>query len=450
MNEMDEQGFLMYTSGMTSFTEVLGTCGKEKNYKAIAIIPIKDTEKLKLRERSLWEWSVQYAKAEGVQPIVSCTGEGVNEKCKTMGVDCVFHHKRNEEVDNIKEILSYYPADIFFLFDPHFPLQPRGMLRILMAHYLTREYTPSVSIPGITLYDARTFLFTRTLSLFSSHIFLPFDTIETISIPSCEEVEKSLKEGKYKNSDPWYSPKTVAVVLENMNVSGTELERIKACDLLVRVKSIYSTFPLTYDAVIADVGEEIPYSFSSTLSPYKLPIYLCSRLSLFARSFLFFRLIYPKAKIMYYGIRVSTKTDSVTLYNAENHEYGYKGEKIFWDSAEFGQTGLSLSDSYIKIEEDAPSLLTVSLHDVLHLVSREHQDRFFFNSELMRGRREITASEGSILSYIPKKSIIIVWDNTGVEYFKCREGTNLWDWIKEEEAKTDSSFSCVESQVQEQ
>jgi N-acylneuraminate cytidylyltransferase len=117
----------------------------------IAIIPAKATsERVPGKNRrlllgeELYQYSVMYATAEGVKPVVSTDDEDIVAWCEKMDVACVREVVDDSNMVNcIDQVLAQVDCRYFALLQPTSPLRRLGLLRTMMEVMKSR-YCPSI------------------------------------------------------------------------------------------------------------------------------------------------------------------------------------------------------------------------------------------------------------------------------------------------------------------
>ena len=116
--------------------------------KVIGIIPAKGhSERLPgknrrmLGGRELYQWSVAYAQAEGIVPVVSTDDEEIAAWCEAQGVAFVREQVDDSDMRNcIDQVLAQFRCNYFALLQPSSPLRKPGLLRQML------DYRPTMSI----------------------------------------------------------------------------------------------------------------------------------------------------------------------------------------------------------------------------------------------------------------------------------------------------------------
>ena len=117
---------------------------KEKNMqekKVIGIIPCKKVSSrlpgkntMFLGGKMLFEWSVEYAKNEGITPVVSTDDEYVIGWCNDHGIRCVREKVDDSNMCNcVDQVLNVYGCDYFVLLQPTSPIRERGLLSSIIS-----------------------------------------------------------------------------------------------------------------------------------------------------------------------------------------------------------------------------------------------------------------------------------------------------------------------------
>lgn len=404
------------------------TCKGEQSCRALALIPIfgeLGRTDLTIHSHPLFEWCIQVAKNDDVQPVICCVDPYIHTWCMERGYDYLKIEEGMSLVDIAVKAISQYTPDIIFLLDPAYPVIPRGILRSMRAVYLSKGVA-SLSAGKIGLFDADVVKKTYQCSPFRSHIYLPLPNVCTEEIvytptdKNCMHVHTNVEKLFCNVLDPWYEPKEISVI-----VGGGD-SKIKEDSLKVKVSSTrYQITPpdRKYDLVISDLPTEDATYILSTLG-WENKGCLFHRLSPLAKTISFLSLIYPEVKIQWYGDR-TLKLENELIQRADNNlerrraeSEDYIIEKTFWAQLNDTLTQSDWKNTNVRLQEEG----TISLR----VISKSWSDNLIINPAQRRGYRERNSDPFTILSYLPDSELRIKWDNWDEEIFYRIGKLNLW------------------------
>lgn len=125
--------------------------------KTIAIIPAKgqslrcpDKNIRQFAGRPLFLHSVQYARNEGIEPIVSTDSEAIMALCREHGVRVVRETVDDSTMANcVRQVLKQVPCDVFAVLLPTSPLRQTGLLRRMLVACTEEECESAFSAQNI-------------------------------------------------------------------------------------------------------------------------------------------------------------------------------------------------------------------------------------------------------------------------------------------------------------
>lgn len=401
------------------------TCGKEDKVKEVTIIHIVGALSsfgITLKNHPLFEWCIKYSQEEGIHPIICCLDREVNRWCNKHGIDFLTPSLGVNPIDLIKQVTTFYPADIVYLLDPSHPILPRGLLRSMRAYLLSRDIA-SISAGGVSAYDVGTVLKSRQLSPFSSHVSLSLPKVCdfcTYSTLKRSEIEKACTHV----FDPWYSPDSVSIAIENQDIDP---EPLWQSDLRVKLDvPMLSHFPLgmNWDVIVSDKLPTPTSTYTLEDLGWSSDVYIWKRLSPMAQTILFFSTIYPKAKISWYG-DITYNPSLETIRDAKSKEHvhvlgnNYIMEKTFWK-----QLNISVGKSDVGLAFPDPEKC-----DKLTIVTSNWSDTVIIDTKSERGGRLANRDSFTVLSYTPNESLSVKWDRYGIENFRKKDDSDMWEKV---------------------
>lgn len=246
--------------------------------KTIAIIPAKgqslrcpDKNIRQFAGRPLFLHSVQYARNEGIEPIVSTDSEAIMALCREHGVRVVRETVDDSTMANcVRQVLKQVPCDYFAILLPTSPLRHPGLLRDMLqvcwsgeaesaytahsikpighwkGHFL-RAYRDQDTKQKFLFFDGNInvcsrMLFERTGELFhDSTVPFPHEFPANLQIDTEEEfaaLEQLALHGDFFRLLPVCKPRRVCIVSNRPCFTRNYSAFIDSCDVVIRVSKM--------------------------------------------------------------------------------------------------------------------------------------------------------------------------------------------------------------------
>lgn len=438
---------------------------REKENLPIAIISLtKDVKWANtiLANHLLWLWSTQYARVEGVRPVVCADNVTVRNTCLKEGIDYISANEQTDITSTLLTVLDTIPNTCFFLMDIAYPVRARGVLRAMLAQYYTQDHPSSIIAPGVSLHNSDVFRATHMLQFPDTSTIYAIPQIDHLPITSsedCSVLEELLACPEARIYDPWFTPQSIALVNSDFPSVELRLQRMQECDMyacLAPTNKTTSTPPLPYHMYFLPKDTTFVPPDNPTIVTYKIypetqttapvwdvstwqqPVYTGTALTNISKCLALLHLLYPKTTLVFDSFlppKMSTKK-----YGHEMRERNVIFEKVFnkctHNHSLFLDLLLQQKDKTTEKEEqepetgEQPSKTTNEIPDydkitVLHIQHKSWVDRLILYKNVAQGRR-FTTQDPCTFTYVTKDYIRITWDFWGVENFQREENTNIW------------------------
>lgn len=246
--------------------------------KTIAIIPAKgqslrcpDKNIRQFAGRPLFLHSVQYARNEGIEPIVSTDSEAIMALCREHGVHYVRETVDDSTMANcVRQVLKQVPCEYFVILQPTSPLRHPGLLTSMLqecwsgkcesaytaqpikpighwnGHFLRAYREQDVKqkfmfFDGNILVGKRTF-FERSEELFNDDsVPFPHDFPANLQIDTEEEfaaLEQLALHGDFSSLLPVRKPRRVCIVSNRPYFTRNYSAFVDSCDVVIRISKM--------------------------------------------------------------------------------------------------------------------------------------------------------------------------------------------------------------------